>query len=328
MLLYDQAVENKDDGQYGHLCRSCLDEVNANKTPVLALANNLWAGDVPDELAMLTLPERILVAPSYPAAYIVKLYPKKRGAVHWDTAGLNSGLRGNVSTYRLNTMAIVAMVEGNLLPPKPITLASMLGVSIIGPNNVPEHCMPSFLTVSRSHLRNALLFLKQHNPLYFNITISDENIALFPECGIPDIILSSVRHLHNVEAVDAEQQDYVPEDDVKNVFSAQQVVFPTGHDIQEEIVYDKSIASDIFPVQCHGVLDSAVAGVDDNQVFAHALANTAERYMVRRGNTFVNEYPRQDEDQSLSIGDAENPNHLLGAFPCLFPYAAGGFEVQ
>ncbi|KAG1779208.1 hypothetical protein EV702DRAFT_1195708 [Suillus placidus] len=224
-------------------------------------------------------------------------------------------------------MAAVAMVEGNLLPPKPITLASMLGVSIIGPNNFPEHCMPSFLTVSRSHLRNALLFLKQHNPLYFNITISDKNIALFPECGIPDIILSSVRHLHNVEAVDAERQDYVPEDDVENVFSAQQVVFPTGHDIQEEIVYDKS-TSDIFPVQCHGVLDSAVAGVDDNQVFAHALANTAECYTVQHRNTFVNEYPRRDEDQSLSIGDAENPNHLLGAFPCLFPYAAGGFEVQ
>ncbi|KAG1779209.1 hypothetical protein EV702DRAFT_1195709 [Suillus placidus] len=77
MLLYDQAVENKDDSQYGRLCRSCLDEVNANKTPVLALANNLWVGDVPDELAMLTLPECILVALSYPAAYIVKLYPKK-----------------------------------------------------------------------------------------------------------------------------------------------------------------------------------------------------------------------------------------------------------
>ncbi|KAG1779790.1 hypothetical protein EV702DRAFT_1043675 [Suillus placidus] len=120
MLLYDQAVENKDDGQYGRLCRSCLDEVNANKTPVLALANNLWVGDV----------------------------------------------------------------------------------------------------------------------------------------------------------------------------------------------------------------NSAVASIDDNQVFAHALANTAERYTVQRGNTFVNEYPRQDDDQSLSIGDAENPNHLLGAFPCLFPYAAGGFEVQ
>ncbi|KAG1744479.1 hypothetical protein EDB19DRAFT_1894583 [Suillus lakei] len=53
-----------------------------------------------------------------------------------------------------------------------------------------------------------------------------------------------------------------------------------------------------------------------------------ENYTVQRGNTFVNEYPRRDDDQVLSISDAENPNHLLGAFSCLFPYAAGGFEVQ
>ncbi|KAG1877300.1 hypothetical protein F4604DRAFT_1759118 [Suillus subluteus] len=72
MLVHDQAVDiHKDDGRYGHLCSSCLHEVNANKTPMLSLANHLWVGDVPDELAMLTLPERILVALSYPAVYTV-----------------------------------------------------------------------------------------------------------------------------------------------------------------------------------------------------------------------------------------------------------------
>jgi hypothetical protein len=38
-----------------------------------------WISDVPLELRVLTLPERVLVARHFPAAYIVKLYPKKRG---------------------------------------------------------------------------------------------------------------------------------------------------------------------------------------------------------------------------------------------------------
>ncbi|KAG0693617.1 hypothetical protein DFH29DRAFT_1084166 [Suillus ampliporus] len=71
MLLYHQAVFHKGEGPYGYICGSCLDDINVNKTPMLSLANNLWVGEIPDELAMLTLPERVLVALSYPAAYIV-----------------------------------------------------------------------------------------------------------------------------------------------------------------------------------------------------------------------------------------------------------------
>lgn len=110
------------------------------------------------------------------------------------------------------------MVQGNLLPPKPSMLATTIGISIIGPNNFPERCLPAFLSVSRRHLHNTLLFLKWENPLYHNVDISEENIALFPEHGIPDVIISSIRHLQDVAAVDSEREDYVLEDDVQDVF--------------------------------------------------------------------------------------------------------------
>lgn len=42
----------------------------------------------------------------------------------------------------------------------------------------------------------------------------------------------------------------------------------------------------------------------------------------------MNEYPRKTDDGSLSHGTFENPNHLLGSFPCLFPYGQGGYEVN
>jgi len=67
-------------------------------------------------------------------------------------------------------------------------------------------------------------------------------------------------------------------------------------------------------------------------VLAHALVNTffssSESYAVRCGSTFVNEYPRRDTEGSLSIGEPDDPNHLLGTYPYLFPYAMGGFEVS
>ncbi|KAG1787388.1 uncharacterized protein HD556DRAFT_983756 [Suillus plorans] len=204
MLLYNPAITIRDDCPYGFLCNNCWDDIKSNKTPPFSLANNLWIGEVPDELGMLTLPEHILVALSYPAAYIVELFPKKRGAVHWDAAGLNSGLHGNVSTYRLNTSSIAAMIEGKLLPPKPSILATTIGISIVGPNDFPERCLPPFLSVSRSHLHNALLFLKRENPLYSDIAISEDDIALYPTHGIPDVIMSSIRHLQDTAAVDSE----------------------------------------------------------------------------------------------------------------------------
>ncbi|KAG2147784.1 uncharacterized protein EDB93DRAFT_1250505 [Suillus bovinus] len=239
MLLYNPAITTKNDDQYGFFCNKCFDDIKSNKTPALSLANNLWVGEIPDELAMLTLPERILIALSYLAAYIIKLFPKKRGAVHWDTAGLNSGLHGNVSTYQLNISAISAMVEGKLLPPKPAILEAIIGVSIVGPNNFPEHCLPAFLTVSCRHLRNALLFLKRENPLYNNIAISEDNIALFPEHGIPDVITASVRHLNDVRAADSEREDYVPEDDSEDIFCEQNKAFPMGqHAVEDNIVSD------------------------------------------------------------------------------------------
>ncbi|KAF8138853.1 hypothetical protein EV363DRAFT_1155163, partial [Boletus edulis] len=65
-------------------------------------------------------------------------------------------------------------------------------------------------------------------------------------------------------------------------------------------------------------------------MFTHAvqnLARTDERYVVRQGG-FVNEYPRTDEAGHLQPGTVEDPNYFLGAFPCLFPYGLGGFEVD
>jgi hypothetical protein len=58
------------------------------------------------------------------------------------------------------------------------------------------------------------------------------------------------------------------------------------------------------------------------------IANKEDPYVVQHGSNFVNEYPRVDAHGIQYAGSTDNPNHLLGAFPCLFPYGFGGFEIQ
>ena len=126
MLLHrsPNTLHTTQDGEsMANVCDSCVHYLRRNKTPPLALANGMWIGDVPTVLDILTLPERILVARYFPAAYIVKLYPQQKGACRWPSQGMQSGLRGNVSTYRLNTNDIAKMSDTQTMPPSSSILA-------------------------------------------------------------------------------------------------------------------------------------------------------------------------------------------------------------
>ena len=73
-------------------------------------------------------------------------------------AGMNSRMKGMVSTYKLNTEDIADMVNWSEMPPPLKILASTIGVTIIGPKNLPEQTMPGFLKVRRDHFVNILIY--------------------------------------------------------------------------------------------------------------------------------------------------------------------------
>ncbi|KAF8836371.1 hypothetical protein BDN67DRAFT_911312 [Paxillus ammoniavirescens] len=60
------------------------------------------------------------------------------------------------------------MVEGNFPLPKPVILVSTIGITIVGPKNIPDHCMTSMINVSWSHVRNVLLFLQREDLRHFD----------------------------------------------------------------------------------------------------------------------------------------------------------------
>ena len=213
MLLHRSPESLHTDGNgiaFANVCLSCYGDLRRKKTPAMSLANGMWIGEVPLELKILTLPERILVAWFFPAAYIIKLYPKKKGARNWSTMGLHSALRGNVSTYRLNTDQIAHLANSHVMPPSSTILAATIGVTFVGPRNIPQKSLPGFLRVNRNRVRVALDWLKENNPLYANITISAERLDALPVDGIPEEIITLAKFSDDTRLLAEEQDNYVP----------------------------------------------------------------------------------------------------------------------
>ncbi|KAF8799236.1 hypothetical protein BYT27DRAFT_7228034 [Phlegmacium glaucopus] len=179
MLLHPHGVNSDEDA---NMCLDCTRALNADKTPMFTLANGLWIGDIPHELEVLTLLERILIAKFFPAAYIIKLYPKKTGACRWDNCQMYSRLRGNV-------------------------LAATIGITFIGPKNLPEKTLPNMF-------KSVLEWLKENNPLYEDITISMSRLGQLPEDNIPYELLARAKCLTDVTTLYAEQEGYVPSQEV------------------------------------------------------------------------------------------------------------------
>ena len=128
-----------------NLCYDCHLELERNRLPAFALANNMWISAIPDCLESLTLVKRLLIAKYFPTAYIVKLFPKQAGGTHWDSSQLYSGFKGCVSTYALDPKLVQSMIDGQLFPAPPIILSATVAVTFITPSGKPEFTFPKAL---------------------------------------------------------------------------------------------------------------------------------------------------------------------------------------
>lgn len=211
MLLAKHGIEGDGASAVAWVCNECSRALTNNSMPKHALANNLWIGDVPHELAILTLPEQLLVSRYFPRCYVFKLYPKDHHASNPNH--LQRGMTGNVSLYNMNTDAVVMMLEGQLLPHPAVSLASVIAVTYVGTKKLPKTWLKSTFRVRRRIVYEALMWLKCHNEIYKDIAISDEHLSGLPEDDVPMEILSIVRHETDVGLVQKESAGYVPCDD-------------------------------------------------------------------------------------------------------------------
>jgi hypothetical protein len=196
-----------------HGCRKSL-ESNIMKPPPFSLANGLWIGPRPIELARLTLPEALLVAQVYPRVFICKLWPKDRRGVHADN--VQSGLLGNVTSFEMNTDAIKNMTEGNLMPRRPEVLASLISITIVSKIPLPRSWLKGTFRVRRGAIRTALIWLKTNNPTYYgSIEIDERLLSLLPVDDIPEELVNTIRRETMERCIESENDTYVPTDPVE-----------------------------------------------------------------------------------------------------------------
>ncbi|KAJ7692073.1 hypothetical protein B0H17DRAFT_1159660 [Mycena rosella] len=238
---------------------------------------------------------------------------------------INSGMKGNVSTYRLNTAEISDIIQGGVMPPAPTVLSATIGVTFVGTRNIPLKLLPDFLRVRRNRVADALHWLKQHNRLYSEIEISRSQLELLPINGVPDEISNNVNYSVDTLHLDREQNGYVPldaadEEEAMQVEleakradayeadrAAQQSGF-NGIDSENMDVDGVDVTKPAaFPLQLLGIVDAGGDNIPDSDIMAHALANSGS---------------------SRFDGGPGDANHMLGAFPFLFPYGKGGIEVD
>jgi hypothetical protein len=193
------------------LCKTCAKELEHDHMPEYALANDLWVGDVPPCLEVLTLPEQMLIARHYVRTYVFKMYPKRGGGVWLPSDQQQRGMRGNVVSFKWNTGRVVDMLEGRIAPRRLDTLADVIAVSFIGTGKIPRTWLRATFSVRRERVLRALQWLKANNPLYADVEIDAERIASLPEDGIPPEILASLHSTDDERPAQHESSTFVPD---------------------------------------------------------------------------------------------------------------------
>jgi hypothetical protein len=221
LLLVIPNILGDDTKATGWVCYDCYRSLKKGDRPHLSLANNMWIGESPHVLTVLTLPEQLLIARHFPRFYVFKLYPKS-AAQHFHPDHLQRGMCGNVSLYDLGTQAVADMLAGHLLPQAGCILASVMAITFVGSKKLPKNWLKSTFRVRRRRVYEALLWLAANNPLYADIEISNERLAQLPEDGIPEEILAIVGHQPNGDLAAKEA---------------------AGLDLQNEIVIDNDVGN-------------------------------------------------------------------------------------
>ncbi|KAG8780146.1 hypothetical protein FRC12_023393 [Ceratobasidium sp. 428] len=159
------------------ICKECLNElqplIDVQTPPKHSLANNLWIGNIPWELAHLTFAENLLIARVFPKMFLIHLFPRDRSKRHLPLDQLQTALRGTVVSFDLNSSAISDMILGSFMPQKPEVLASTLSVTFIGRGRIKDPASLHMLRVRRPAIARALEWLQKNNKKYYGNIVID-----------------------------------------------------------------------------------------------------------------------------------------------------------
>lgn len=226
-MVLQNLLERNEGGVNCWMCFECIHPLERRTLPKLSLANNLWIGEIPSVLTGLTIPEQLLIARHYPRCYIFKLFPRDVDA-HVPLDQLYSGMAGNASLLELNTQEVVEMLKGQRMPPSVRTLASIIAITFVGSKKLPKDWLKKTFRVRRDVVYAALVWLKNHNPIYGDIKIDENRLKELPEDDIPDELLTVIRQERDDEIAEKERESYLladfEEDDDEEIVDSSEMM--------------------------------------------------------------------------------------------------------
>jgi hypothetical protein len=183
------------------VCETCRSSIRRDKVPRLALANGLWLGDVPNELAGLTLVEKMLVARVRHTCCYIKIA----------TGGRK--MKANVVAFETPMPRIYSH-----LPPPRADMDDVLAIFFTGPcKPTAEDYKRSLVLVRRNAVAEALEWLKLNHKDYSDIEISHKNLAEYPEneppCSVEYKALDTNKTAEGTSVHDMEEEDGVEDGD-------------------------------------------------------------------------------------------------------------------
>ncbi|KAG0693547.1 hypothetical protein DFH29DRAFT_784184, partial [Suillus ampliporus] len=196
------------------------------------------------------------------------------------------GVKGHVIVYPQEASAVA-----NVLPPSMDEIMTPICVLFVGSSPPSAEWLRTKarpLIVQRERVRDALMWLSKHNPLYHDVCIDHE-------------LLNTL-----------EDEQMLP-------MHVQHVKLNYGEDMLTSR-YDA--VSEVVDVQSSNVDFQNVVVAD---VYVHALANelsaAALRHVKNNGGGYI-----QIPHGPQPVNEFHNPSMFLMMYPTLYPYGLGGFE--
>ncbi|KAF5341970.1 hypothetical protein D9611_001217 [Ephemerocybe angulata] len=268
------------------LCADCANHLRRRKLPPLALANQTYIGEVPEELKDLTVVEEAMISRSRAKCWIIRL---KEINHTLDVSNTQRGMKGHVIVFPQRPSEIA-----RILPPPIEDVITPICVIFIGskpPSQewLREKAKP--LLVRKEKVQNALVWLKAHNPLYRNIKIDHH---LLGQLDPVHLLPFNIQHILPSTESDTATSRY----DAAEV-EGQEVATPPP-----DIPFQNVVVTDV-----------------DARAPIHELRAAAIRHFKRRGGGYV-QIPHDAEP----VNEFFDPDLLPMIYPTLFPYGIGGLE--
>ena len=263
------------------------------RLPKLALAYDLYIGPLPSFLDEQTIVEQSVVARCFIKATIIKI----------NTHSLNSNLyaqskiRGNIITFPQNPDNLLTILPN-------IPSGQYIQIAFVGNCRPDPTKVHKLFRVRRSLIQTALLWFKKHNSFYKDVIIDKNLLNKLPTDDVPKEIEESFTYINTVESSNESvgYDNLNREEDLENIDN--DVTFKyTG-------IFNSEDALDL------PVLDK--------------INMLKETYVQKTGNTINlnNQKFISLKHGNIPVNEINNPDHLKGSFPTLWPYGIGGICEQ